>query len=290
MTIVVTGANGQFGSSVVRHLRDRLPDESVVASVRDPSKATGLGVEVRHGDFDEPATLPRAFAGADKLLMVSTDGFDYPRKVRHHIAAVEAAVEAGVRHIVYTSVTAADTTGVVLARAHRPTELTIEASGVPYTFLRNNTYFENDTATVMMALATGIIATSTRGGRFAPAARDDYARAAAVVLGTDGHEGAVYELGSPTTYSYADWAEEISSASGRHVTHVEVSDEQAMAAMQGAGLPDGVVELFVSFYGSVARGEFDVPSQDLTRLLEREPLSLRELVSAAVSSAASASR
>ncbi len=289
MTIGVTGANGQFGSAVVRHLRDRMPNGSVVASVRDPSKATGLGVEVRHGDFDEPATLPQAFAGADKLLIVSTDGFDYPHKVRQHIAAAEAAVKAGVRHLVYTSVTAADTAGVVLAQAHRPTELAIESSGVPYTFLRNNTYFENDMGTVMTALATGTIATSTRGGRFAPAARDDYARAAAAVLGTDGHEGAIYELGAPTTYSYADWAEEISRASGQPVSHVEVSDEQAATAVQGAGLPDGVVELFVTFYGSVARGEFDVPSQDLTKLLEREPVSLRDLVAAAVSSATSPS-
>ncbi len=117
-------------------------------------------------------------------------------------------MEAGVRTSSTPSVTAADTTSVVLVRAHRPTELAIAASGVPYTFLRNNTYFENDMGTLMMALATGTIATSTRGGRLAPAARgrlrasgSGRSRHEGARRGTKGHEGARRGTKAPFTNS-----------------------------------------------------------------------------------------
>jgi len=135
--------------------------------VRDRSKAQDVGVQVREGDFDRPVTLVQAFAGADRLLLVSTDTFDNAAKLGQHRAAV-AAVEARVGHVVYTSITAADTNGIVLADAHRPTEQAILASGLPYTFLRNDWYLENDLGTIAGALATGTLATSSRGGRFAP--------------------------------------------------------------------------------------------------------------------------
>lgn len=131
-----------------------------------------------------------------------------------HRAAVAAAVAARVGHVIYTSITAADTNGIVLADAHRPTEQAILASGLPYTFLRNDWYLENDLGTIAGALATGTLATSSRGGRFAPAPREDYARAAATVLATDGHEGVTYELGASASSSYADWAKALSNRDG----------------------------------------------------------------------------
>jgi NAD(P)H dehydrogenase (quinone) len=282
MTIVVTGANGQLGGAVIRHLQDKIPNDQIVASVRDPDKASGLGVEVRHGDFDRPETLAGAFAGADKLLVVSTDTFDYSLKLRQHTAAVDAAAKAGVKHIVYTSITAADTNSVVLAEAHRPTEQAIVDSGVPYTFLRNNWYFENDHGTIAGALATGTVATSSGEGRFAPALRDEYALAAAGVLATDGHQGAVYELGGAVSYSYAEWAAALATASGKSVTYAEITDEQARAGLSAAGLPGPLVEMLLSFYGALGRGEFDVPSRDLATLIGREPATLDEMFATAL--------
>jgi len=281
MTIVVTGATGQLGAAVVRRLLELVPAGDVVASVRDPRKAERLGVQVREGDFDRPGTLARAFAGADRLLLVSTDTFDTEVKLRQHRAAVAAAVEAGVGHIVYTSITAADTNGIVLADAHQPTEQAILASGLPYTFLRNGWYLENDLGTIAGALATGTLATSSRSGRFAPAPREDYARAAATVLATDGHEGVAYELGAPVSSSYADWAATLSTATGRHIAYAEVSQEHARAGLTAAGLPAPLVTMLVSFYDALARGDFDRPGDDLTRLSGRTPATMQEFVTAA---------
>lgn len=282
MTVVVTGATGQLGSAVVRRLLELVPADEVIASVRDRSKAQDVGVQVREGDFDRPVTLVQAFAGADRLLLVSTDTFDNAAKLGQHRAAVAAAVEARVGHVVYTSITAADTNGIVLADAHRPTEQAILASGLPYTFLRNDWYLENDLGTIAGALATGTLATSSRGGRFAPAPREDYARAAATVLATDGHEGVTYELGASASSSYADWAKALSTATGRHIAYAEVSEDQARAGLTAAGLPGPLVTMLVSFYGALARGEFDRPGEELARLSGRTPATLQDFVAAAV--------
>ena len=239
-------------------------------------------MQVREGDFDRPVTLVQAFAGADRLLLVSTDTFDNAAKLGQHRAAVAAAVKARVGHVVYTSITAADTNGIVLADAHRPTEQAILASGLPYTFLRNDWYLENDLGTIAGALATGTLATSSRGGRFAPAPREDYARAAATVLATDGHEGVTYELGASASSSYADWAKALSTATGRHIAYAEVSEDQARAGLTAAGLPGPLVTMLVSFYGALARGEFDRPGEELARLSGRTPATLQDFVAAAV--------
>lgn len=281
MTIVVTGATGQLGRLVVKHLLERVPASEVVASVRAPEKAADLGVEVRHGDFDLPETLPAAFAGADKLLIISADG-DNVTRVRQHTAAVDAAKAAGVKHIIYTSLTAAATSGLTLADTHRPTEEAIKATGIPYTFLRNNWYFENDLGTVAGALATGKIANPSQGGRFAPAAREDYARAAAAVLATEGHENTVYELGNPVSYSYADWAAEISAASGKEIVYEELTPEQAAEGLAAIGLPGPLVDMILSFHATLARGEMDVPREDLRKLIGQDPVSLKEFVASAV--------
>jgi NAD(P)H dehydrogenase (quinone) len=176
VTIVVTGATGQLGGAVVRHLLDRLPANEIVASVRDPRGARDLGVEVRHGDFDRPETLATAFAGASAVLIVSTP-IGSTDRIGQHTAAAHAARDAGAGRIVYTSMAAATTGRNLLAGTHERSEAAIRATGVPYTFLRNNWYLENDLGTVASALATGTIATSTQGGRFAPASYDDLARA-----------------------------------------------------------------------------------------------------------------
>src|SRR5688500_20281883 len=118
MTTLITGATGHLGSLILEHALTRLPADRLAVSVRDPGKAVGLGVEVRHGDFDGPLT--DTFAGVDTLLLVSVDGPDEIRIARH-LNAVRAAAEAGVRHVVYTSVSDADTSPLSLARVHKAT-------------------------------------------------------------------------------------------------------------------------------------------------------------------------
>ncbi|AXB48029.1 SDR family oxidoreductase [Amycolatopsis albispora] len=283
MTIVVTGANGQLGRLVVEHLRKRANTSDIVASVREPAKAQDLGVEVRRGDFDQPETLDTAFAGADKLLIISTgDASDH--RLTQHRNAIEAAKRAGVGHVFYTSLTKADTSSMLLARTHAPTEELLKASGLTYTILRNNWYLENDLGTIAAALATGTVASSARDGRTAPVTRAEYAEAAAVALTTEGHENTVYELGAPVTYSYADWATALSEATGREITFTALTDEQAEAQLTEAGLPAHVVGVLVDSNRGITRGDLALAAPDLAKLLGREPVTLREWVEAQAAS------
>ncbi|MFD9706110.1 SDR family oxidoreductase [Lentzea sp. NPDC059081] len=252
MTILITGATGQLGNAVVRYVLDRT-SEQVIVSVRSPEKFTLTGVEVRQGDFEKPETLD--FSGADKLLIVSGEAPDVETRITQHKNAIAAAVEAGVGHIFYTSLTDADTSTVSVAVVHKTTEEAIRATGIPFTFLRNGMYHEN----YLGALSAETVAVSTKDGRVASAARDDYALAAAVVLTTDGHENTVYELTGSTSWSFPELAGD---------RFQDVSDEDMIAA----GLPPVVVD----FFKAIREGVFAEVRPDLEKLLGRpsRPISI----------------
>ena len=184
MSIVVTGATGPFGRHVVESLLGQgVAADQIVATGRSVGKIAdleGRGVDVRVADFDDPASLTAAFAGAEKLLLVS--GSEVGRRIPQHRNAVDAAVAAGVSLLVYTSAPYADSTSLQLAAEHRATEEYIKASGLPYVFLRNSWYLENYTAKVPDALATGVVVGAAGQGRVSAALRADFAAAAAAVL------------------------------------------------------------------------------------------------------------
>jgi NAD(P)H dehydrogenase (quinone) len=244
MTTMITGATGHLGSLILKHALTRLPADRLAVSVRDPKKAEGLGVEVRPGDFGGP--LADTFAGVETLLLVSVDGPDEIRIQKHH-NAVRAAVDAGVKHIVYTSVSDADTSPLDLAKVHKATEEAIRATGIPFTFLRNGMYHEN-----YLPHAPGPIVSATGDGRIASASRDDLALAAAVVLSTPGHENAVYELTGSTSWSFPEVAGD---------KYRDVSDEDLIAA----GLPPFVVDFFVA----IREGVLAEVRPDLEKLIGR---------------------
>ncbi|RDI31107.1 NmrA family NAD(P)-binding protein [Lentzea flaviverrucosa] len=245
MTILITGASGQLGNAVVRYVLDRT-NEQVVVSVRSPEKFTLEGVEVRQGDFEQPETLD--FRGADKLLIVSGEAPDTETRVQQHRNAVAKAVEHGVGHIFYTSLTDADTSTVGVAAVHKATEEAIRATGIPFTFLRNGMYHEN----YLGVLAGETVAVSTKDGRVASAARDDYALAAAVALTTGGHENQVYELTGSTSWSFPELAGD---------RYRDVSDDDLVAA--------GVPAIFVDFFKAIREGVFAEVRPDLEKLIGR---------------------
>ncbi len=155
MKILVTGATGKLGTKVVESLLKTVPASELAVSVRNPEKAEALrarGVEVRHGDFDQPETLTSAFAGIDRLLIISADG-DNETRIRQHTNAVAAAEQAKVQFIAYTSIANATETTMFLAPPHRATEEAILKTGIPYSFLRNNWYLENESSGIQGVLA-----------------------------------------------------------------------------------------------------------------------------------------
>ncbi len=277
MRILVTGATGHLGASVVDALLRSVPPSQVAVSVRNVEKAhrlRALGVDVRRGDFDDVESLAQAFRGVQRLLLISTNG-DNATRLRQHRAAVAEAARAGVEFIAYTSLTRADTSPMALGQVHRETEAAIRETRIPHSILRNNWYLENEAGTIQGAAAGAPVATAAGDGRIGWVLRDDLAVATAAVLAGTGHENTVYELSGPPR-TYADLAAVIGDVLGRQVPfqHMDVASYEAMLA--GYGLPGFLVELLVDAQRAMREGALDVESGDLERLLGRPATPLKE--------------
>ncbi|MBB2910833.1 NAD(P)H dehydrogenase (quinone) [Streptosporangium becharense] len=270
--IVITGATGQYGRLVVENLLERgVPAADIAVAVRTPARAAdlaGRGVTVREADYDRPDTLVPAFAGADRLLLVSANGPDDLR-IAQHRAAAAAAKEAGVGLLAYTSLFDAARSPLSLARVHRASEEAVTATGLPSVLLRNGWYTENYTAALAGAVERGAIVGSAGRGRIASAARADFAEAAAVVLTGDDHVGKVYELTGDTAWSLPELAAEVSLQSGREVVYTDLPADRYAEILLGAGLPGFLVETIVDADVHVSRGALEPVTGDLAALLGR---------------------
>lgn len=276
MKILVTGATGQFGSIVVESLLKRGLADQLAVSVRNPARAISFqerGVDVRQGDFDDPASLARAFAGVDRILIVSTDG-DNQTRIPQHKNAVRAAQAAGVGFIAYTSLANASHSPLGIGEVHRATEEAIRATGIPYAFLRNNWYLESELGFVQAAMAGAPIRTSAGKGRIGWALRADYAQAAAAVLAGSGHENAIYELSGPLA-SYDDFAGALGQVLGHQVPVEHVDDAAFGESLTNAGLPDFLVPIIVEYASKIRAGALAVESDDFQKLLGRPATPLR---------------
>jgi NAD(P)H dehydrogenase (quinone) len=282
MSMVVTGATGQLGRLVVEALLQRgVPAEQIVATGRRTQVLGDLadrGVVVRRADFNDLASLPEAFAGADKVLLVS--GSEAGQRVRQHANAINSAKAAGVGFIAYTSGVRATTSTLLANQDHRATERLLAEAGVPHALLRNCWYLENYTGQLPVYLERGIVG-AAGAGKVSAARRADYAEAAAAVLAGEGHAGAVYELGGES-FTMAELAEVISVATGQTVTYTDLPPEQYQAVLVEAGLSEEMAAMVADGDRGVAAGELLVEGDDLTRLLGRAPTPLADAVTAAV--------
>jgi NAD(P)H dehydrogenase (quinone) len=277
MKILVTGATGKLGSKVVESLLKSIPASDLAVSVRNPEKAKGLqarGVEVRQGDFDRPETLDNAFTGIDRLLIISADG-DNETRIHQHTNAVQAAERAGVKFIVYTSLANATESKNLMAPPHVETEAAIIKTGIPYSFLRNNWYLENEIGSIQGAMGGASWVTSAGEGKVGWALQQDYADAAAAVLVGNGHENTVYELSGPLLTQ-----EELASVLGtvleKEVPVQQVSDEKYAEIMRGLGLPDFVIPIVVGIQESIRNGSLEVESNDFEKVLGRPVTPINE--------------
>jgi NAD(P)H dehydrogenase (quinone) len=277
MKILVTGVTGKLGAIVIETLLETVPASDLAVSVRNPQKAESLrarGVDVRHGDFDKPETLDKAFAGIDRLLIVSTDG-DNETRIRQHAAAVAAAQRANVGFIAYTSLGNASENPIFLAPVHRATEEAIKNTGIPYSFLRNNWYLENEISSIQAVLGGAPWLTSAGSGKVGWATRRDYAQAAAAVLAGEGHENTVYELsGKPATQE--ELVSILAGVLGREVPVQQVDDATYASIMGSAGVPEPVVPILVGIQSAIREGALEVESNDFQKLLGRPATPIEE--------------
>lgn len=277
MKLLVTGATGKLGTKIVDSLLKTVPAEQVAVSVRNPEKAAGLearGVDVRKGDFDSPETLDTAFAGIDRLLIISADG-DNETRIRQHGNAVAAAERAGVKFIAYTSIAKASESTNLMAPPHVATEAAIKKTGIPYSFLRNNWYLENEIPTIQAVLAGAPWVTSAGNGRVGWATQQDYAEAAAAVLSGSGHENTIYEL-SGKLLTQEELVSELGSVLGKDVNVQQVDDTAYAAIMKDAGLPEFIIPLLVGIQESIRSGSLEVESNDFEKVLGRPATPVKE--------------
>jgi NAD(P)H dehydrogenase (quinone) len=283
MTIVITGATGQLGRLVVEALLNRnVPAEQIVAAGRNLAKIADFaeqGVQVLPIDYNDADSLHQAFKGAEKVLLVS--GSEPGQRIEQHRNAIDAAKEAGVGLVAYTSIANADTTGMQLAAEHQATEQALRDSGVPFTLLRNSWYLENYTDQLAVQLQYGAVLGSAGDGRVSAATRADYAQAAAEVLLRDGQAGKVYELGGDEPFTLSDLAGEVSAATGTPVKYQDLPVEQYTQALVDAGLPEAYAAILADSDLGIARGELLVTSGDLSSLIGRPATPMREAVQAA---------
>ncbi|WP_377700940.1 SDR family oxidoreductase [Pseudoduganella sp. UC29_71] len=280
--IVITGANGQLGQLIVAELLKTHSASSIAAAVRDPAKAASLaalGVQVRKADYNDPATLDAAFAGADKVLLISSS--EVGQRLPQHRNVIEAAKRAGVGLLAYTSLLHADTSPLALAGEHKATEELLRASGLRYSILRNGWYYENYTAGLGGALAHGVLLGSAQDGRVSAATRADYAAAAAAVLNSANPEP-VYELAGERGFSLPELAAELSRQAGKHVPYKDLPEAEYKAALLGAGLPDWLAALLSESDAGVAKGALEDNSGTLSRLIGRPSTPLADAVRAAL--------
>lgn len=270
MKLLVTGATGKLGSKVVEALLKTVPANQLAVSVRNPEKAEGLrarGVEVRQGDFDRPETLDAAFAGIDRLLIISADG-DNETRIRQHTQAVAAAERAQVGFIAYTSLANASDTTMFLAPPHRAAEEAILKTGIPYSFLRNNWYLENEIPAIQGVQAGAPWVTSAGNGKVGWALQQDYAEAAAVVLAGNGHENTIYEL-SGKLLTQEEIVSAVGTALGKEVPVQQVDDATYADIMKSAGLPDFIIPFLVDIQKGIRDGALEIESNDFEKLLGR---------------------
>lgn len=271
MTILVTGASGHLGHLVVDALLARGAAASdIVAGARTVANLDELaarGVRTVQLDYDDPASIAAALDGVDRVLLIS--GSAVGSRFPGHKNVIDAAAAAGVSQIVYTSASKATSFAWPLGAEHKATEEALAASGLPTVILRNNWYTENYAADVQRAAESGVIAAAVGEGRVAPAARADYAEAAAAVLLEEGHLGRVYELAGDASLGYADLAVAAGEALGREVAYVPISHADLVATLQGVGLDAATAEFVASIDDGIRDGVLADTDGTLSRLIGR---------------------
>ncbi|GAA6182663.1 SDR family oxidoreductase [Shimia sp. NS0008-38b] len=267
--LLITGASGQLGRQAIEVLAQKTDKSDIIAMVRSDAQAAVLartGITTRYGDYNDPASLAQAFAGIDRLLLVS--GSDMENRVTHHKVAIAEAKTAGVKHIVYTSLLKAGDSPMPLAADHKATEEFIAESGLSATILRNGWYSENMLMGLEQDLSMRQHFGAAADGKFSFASRGDLAEAAAITL-LGGYDGQTLELAGDEALTMAEYTAILSDIAGKPVAYVDMPQQAYQDALVGAGLP----EVFASFLAATdafaAQGALHDDSATLSRILGR---------------------
>jgi len=274
--ILITGATGQLGGAIARHLAKRIPVSRIAALARDPAKAgdlTALSIDVRKGDYADAESLIAAFSGIDTLVFISTVAFS--DAITQHRNVVASAKAAGIRHVYYTGIQRHDGSGFAISQVtdwERETERLVAESGMSVTLLRNAMYLDALPFMLGDVLLKGRIEAPAGQARAALAVRDELAEAIAILVADAGHEGRTYTLGGSEAVSMAEIAEILSASSGRRIDYDDIAVADYVAARSAQGLPDFVAAFLAEWFVAIGAGEFAEVTGDLEAILGRKPL------------------
>ncbi|WP_217238024.1 SDR family oxidoreductase [Streptomyces sp. AC555_RSS877] len=291
---LITGASGGLAQTAAELLLESVPADQVILTTRAPGKLQAFadrGVHVRYADFAAPDSLESAFAGAQRMLLVSTA--QVGSRIGFHRNAIEAARRAGVQYLAYTSIVGAGTEGndAVVCVEHRATEAMLRESGLRWNALRDSQYAE----AVAYFVAPGAVAMGQMVGAWGEGtvgfvAREDCAATAVGALLGRGEDNRAYEVTGPEELTYRQVCAMVSEISGADVGYVPISDEEQYAAFDAMGVPREYQndmssspipwnsDDMVSFSRAIRVGHMSSLSDTVLTLAGRTPRSMRSVL------------
>ncbi|RCK50278.1 nucleoside-diphosphate sugar epimerase [Thalassospira profundimaris] len=286
MKKLITGASGHFGTLALDHALHRLTPNDLAVSTRSPEKADAIaakGIEVRKGDFDDPALMEQAFTDIDTALIISAEA-DNETRIRQHRNAITAAKNAGVKHVIYTSVIDPRTDSAFTYSAiHADTEAFIHQSGLNYTILRNSFYADLLLGGVPHALETGQYAAPAGDAGITFISRNNLAEIAAIVLANpEQHVNKTYELTGTKAITHSEIAAIISKATGKDIHFADLPDDVYQGILRNIGLPEHGVIAISGLYVGAKNGDYDKVSPDAAMLLGHQPQTVEDFLTDAL--------
>jgi NAD(P)H dehydrogenase (quinone) len=280
--ILVTGATGGLGHETIDCLLTTTSAADIAALVRDISKATDLvqrGVDARQADYFDYPALVQAFRGIEKVLLVSAVAFT--DRVSQHRNVIDAAKEAGVNHLFYTSIQrSSDFVLTEVTESDLATEAYLKASGLVYTILKNGYYFEGLGYMIGNEVPESEIRFPAGEGKAAFIKRTELAAATAALLTSEGHANQEYTLSGSEAYSFHDIARELSALAGRPIAYHSSELAPYIAQQVAAGFPEPVANFFAQWGAATKHGMLAETHDTVEQLLGRKPTSLREYLKA----------
>ena len=276
---LITGATGHLGSTVIQQLLTKIAPDQIAGLARDAAKAADLqaqGVDIRLGDYNDPAALERAMQGIDMVLLISGGGDDDGLQQHHNV--VDAAKKAGVQCIAYTgrALKSPDTLANQHMVRHFHTEDYIKASGLKYVLFRNILYMDVLPLFVGPQVFDSGINLPAGEGRVSFALRSDMGKAIANVLAEGDCENRIYTFTNTETYSFADVAAALSDLSGKEVRYTVLDDATFAAGMKARGVPEARIQFTLGFLTDIKNGQESEVNPELEQALGRKPASLKE--------------
>lgn len=282
MAIGVTGASGGVGSRVVRHLLARADPPPVLALARRPHAVPDAAhLTVRSADYDDPSSLRDAFTDVRTLVFVSSDGVAESMR-RHHEHVIAAGIDAGVEHVVYTSIVdVSPDSGFYYAAVHRETEALLAESGLSHCLARTSIFADFFVSTwIAPALHAGTLALPAGAGRMSLLSRDDAARALSAVA-VARCEGIV-ELTGPTALTAGEISRITEAETGRRLRYLALEEGAYRQRLARDQAPGWLIDAFTSMFASVEEGRFEVVSADVSRLTGEPQQPYAEFIRSAV--------